>query len=156
VTVSYRDLTTQFSGDPASVFESISRFIQKEIPSLSLASEMVLNYSLADLVRTFKTVIKLTPEGPRVWAEGSQLSDKETIALNLVATRIAMEAGSVSTPCMTLADLKSATNLNPKSLSSRLSELTQAGYVQKESSGKGVCYKITTTGINWISSSLNK
>jgi len=154
--VSYGGVNANFSGDPASVFESLSRFLQKEIPSLSLASEMAVNYSLADLVKTFKTVIKLTPEGPRVWAEGMQLSDKEKIALNLVAARIAKEAGTKPEESLTLTDLKATTNLNPKSLSSRLSELTQAGYVQKESSGKGASYKITTTGIHWISTALNK
>ena len=49
-----------------------------------------------------------------------------------------------------ISDLCELTNLNPKSVSSRLSELQKLCYVDKTSIDRKIMFKITTQGINWL------
>jgi DNA-binding HxlR family transcriptional regulator len=60
---------------------------------------------------------------------------------------------------MSLSEIQSATALNPKSVSSRLSELVKTGYVLRDNTKNGieaVLYRITTLGIHWLNSALSK
>jgi len=57
---------------------------------------------------------------------------------------------------MQASEIQSSTSLNPKSASSRLSELVKAGHVVrftiKDEIGSQTVYRITTTGIHWLNS----
>ena len=100
--------------------------------------------------------MKITPEGPRIWIQERKFSDKELVALQLVAQRIASETREGVSSVMSLALLQETTTLNPKSLSSRLSEMTKTGYVSREATDEKTQFKITTTGIEWLSGLLAK
>lgn len=155
VIVTYGETKVEFKGEPQAVMESVLRFIAKEIPDIDLAKKISLNYQASELINMYSDFVKITPEGPRIITEDRKLSDKELVALQLVACKMANELGKTSSADMSLQDLQLATTLNPKSLSSRLSELTKLGYVQKDTSD-GVKYRITTQGIHWLNSTLNK
>ncbi len=158
VSLAYGEVRTEFSGSPEVVLNAINSFIGKQIPELSLAKKLYLNFAARELVEKFQDYVRITPEGPRVWPGERKLSDKEMIALQLVAQRIFAETGSESAPKeMSLAELQDTTALNPKSLSSRLSEMTKAGQVQRESRKEGgTFFRITTSGIDWLHNTLIK
>lgn len=156
VTITYGELKAEFSGDPQYVLASINEFLAKHMPSIELASKVTINYSLNDLVSMFGDYVKITPEGPRVWMGEQKLSDKGILGLQLVAAKINYESGKVALPSLTLAEMRTATGLNPKSISSRMSEMLKWGYVDKETSEEGVRYKITTQGIHWLNQMLIK
>ncbi|MGB9659953.1 MAG: hypothetical protein ACPLY9_05500 [Nitrososphaerales archaeon] len=156
VTITYGELKAEFNGDPRSVLSSLNEFLTKHIPSIDLASKVTINYSLNDLISMFGDYVKITPEGPRVWMGEQKLSDKGILGLQLVAAKINYESGKVAIPSLTLNEIRSATGLNPKSISSRMSEMLKWGYVDKETSEEGVRYKITTQGINWLNQMLMK
>jgi len=156
VTITYGELKVEFSGDPQYVLASINEFLAKHIPTIDLASKVTINYSLNDLISMFGDYVKITPEGPRVWIGEQKLSDKGILGLQLVAAKINYESGKVASPSLTLAEMKTATGLNPKSISSRMSEMLKWGYVDKETSEEGVRYKITTQGIHWLNQMLIK
>ncbi|MFQ5940541.1 MAG: hypothetical protein ACE5KA_02430 [Nitrososphaerales archaeon] len=156
IVVTYGETTVEFNGSPETVMQSVLRFIGKEIPNIDLAKKITLNYQASELIDMYADFIKITPEGPRVIAKGEKLSDKDLIALQLVACRLANELGKKDSADMSAQDLQVATVLNPKSVSSRLSELVKAGYVLKDNGEKGVRYKITTQGIHWLNSILLK
>ncbi|MEM3382593.1 MAG: hypothetical protein QXL52_04470 [Nitrososphaerales archaeon] len=156
VIITYGELKAEFNGDPRSVLVSINEFLAKHIPKIDLASKVTVNYSLNDLISMFGEYVKITPEGPRVWVGEQKLSDKSILGLQLVAAKINHESGKASSPSLTLNEIRSATGLNPKSISSRMSEMLKWGYVDKEVSEEGVCYKITTQGINWLNQILMK
>jgi len=156
VTITYGELKAEFSGDPQYVLASINEFLAKHIPTIELASKVTINYSLNDLIGMFGDYVKITPEGPRVWMGEQKLSDKGILGLQLVAAKINHESGKVALPSLTLAEMRSATGLNPKSISSRMSEMLKWGYVDKETSEEGVRYKITTQGIHWLNQMLIK
>jgi len=156
VAITYGELKAEFSGDPQQVLTSINEFLAKNVPNLDLASKVTINYSLNDLINMFGDYVKITPEGPRVWIGEQKLSDKGILGLQLVAAKINHESGKVALPSLTLTEMRTATGLNPKSISSRMSEMLKWGYVDKETSEEGVRYKITTQGINWLNQMLVK
>ena len=94
-------------------------------------------------------------------------SIKEFIALELVASRIAKGLGIIQYEGMKISNIESATNANPKSITSRLSEMIKSGYVTKdlrfgtENAAEGkeehsTIYKITTVGIHWLNNIIDK
>ncbi len=156
VVVSYGEVKVEFSGSPDVVFRSLHEFISKEIPNIDLARSISVNYSLNDLIQMFKDYIRFTEEGPRVWVQDRNLSDKDVIALQLVAAKAAMLSGKSKGDDMNVVELQSATNLLAKTIGSRLSELNKSGAVDRlDGEGTGR-YRITTTGVHWLHGQLSK
>lgn len=164
VTISIGDIRVQFNGSADSVISSVISFLTKQIPALDLANRISLNYTITELIQSYSDIIKITPEGPRVipildGVELRKLSDKQIVALQLIASRIAKGIGRIEDDRLRMSDLQSATGLKSKSISSRLSELVKVGYVQRDAvrdGGELPAYRITTAGINWLNSMLAK
>lgn len=164
VVISIGDIRVQFNGSADSVMTSVISFLTKQIPTLELANRISLNYTIAELIHSYSDIIKITPEGPRIISildgvEVRKLPDKQTVALQLVASRIAKGLGKTEDDKLSMSDLQSMTGLKSKSISSRLSELVKLGYVQRDVMGDGgelPVYRITTTGINWLNSMIAK
>ena len=96
VTISIGDIRVQFNGSADSVITSVISFLTKQIPTLELAGRISLNYTITELIQSYSDIIKITPEGPRIIPilDGTELrkfSDKQIVALQLVASRIAKE-----------------------------------------------------------------
>jgi predicted transcriptional regulator len=156
VSLLYKDLKAEFSGTPDVVLRSLNSFIMKEIPTLDLAQKLSLNYEVAELADKFQDYVKITPEGPIVLTS-NKLSDREILCLQLVGQRIAFDsARERESSASSLAKLQEKTGMVPKTLSSRLSELSKEGCVARESTPEGNTYKITTQGINWLIEDLEK
>ena len=156
VSVTVGDVKVQFSGSAESVMVSVMNFLSKQVPGMDLARKILLNYSAPELIETYSKLIKITEEGPRVIPEqGVNLSDKDIVALQLVATRIAKDLGKLQDDSMQVADVQAATALNPKSISSRISEMVKAGHVARDEN-EASKYRITTAGIHWLNSTIAK
>ena len=164
VMVSIGDIRVQFNGSADSVMSSVITFLTKQIPTLDLANRISLNYTVTELIELYSDIIKITPEGPRIIpaldaVELRKLSDKQMVALQLVASRIAKGLGKIGDDRLHMSDLQSATGLKSKSISSRLSELVKAGYVKRDVARDGTelpAYRITTAGISWLNSFLER
>lgn len=164
VTISIGDIRVQFNGSADSVITSVISFLTKQIPALDLANRISLNYTISELIQSYSDIIKITPEGPRIiplldGVELRKFSDKQIVALQLVASRIAKGLGKIEDDKLRMSDLQSATGLKSKSISSRLSELVKGGYVQRDVVKDGSelpAYRITTAGISWLNSMLAK
>jgi hypothetical protein len=156
VSVTIGDIKVQFSGSPESVMASVMNFLTKQVPAMDLARKISLNYSTPELIESYSRLIKITPEGPRVIPDqGINLSDKDVVALQLVATKIAKDLGKARDDSMQVADIQSAAALNPKSISSRISEMVKAGHVARDENETSR-YRITTAGIYWLNSTIAK
>ncbi|MGQ9780757.1 MAG: hypothetical protein ACUVQ8_00665 [Nitrososphaeria archaeon] len=154
VTITFGLLRTEFSGTPEEVVRLFNQFIFQQLPQYDLAQKISVNFSLNDLMLMFSNFIRITPEGARIWS--ANLSDKEMIALQLVAARIEQLLNKRPTSNLSLQEIQSSTGLNVKSISSRLSELVKANHVERESTEKGVTHRITTLGIEWLRQQLKK
>ena len=156
VTVTIGDVKVEFSGSAETVTASVMNFLFKQVPSIDLARKILLNYAAQELIETYSHVIKITPEGPRVILDTDvKLSDKDIVALQLVAARIAKDLGRLQDNSMQVSDIHTATALNPKSISSRISEMVKAGHVTRDEKEPSK-YRITTAGIHWLNSTIAK
>ena len=156
VVVTVGDVKVQFSGSAESVMTSLMSFLSKQVPSMDLARKISLYYSAQELIEAYSHLIKMTPEGPRVIPEpDTRLSDKEIVALQLVASRLAKELGRLQDDAMQVSEMHTATALNPKSISSRISEMVKAGHVTRDEK-EPTKYRITTAGIHWLNSVVSK
>jgi len=156
VSISYGDVKVDFSGSPDVVMRSLHEFVAKVVPNIDLARTITVNYSLNDIIQTFKDFIRITPEAPRVWLQDRKVSDKDVILLQLVASRASSLSGKFTSDSMNIAEIQAATGLYPKTISSRLSELTKLGQVEREDSEGGGKYRITTVGVHRLSDQLSK
>lgn len=157
VSVTVGDVKVQFSGSAESVMASVFNFLSKQVPAMDLAKKVSLNYEVTELVSRYASLVKITPEGPRVIPDSDaiKLSDKDMVALQLVASKIARETGKAQDDAMQVSEIQSATALNPKSISSRISEMVKAGHVARDDKEPGK-YRITTAGIHWLNSLVEK
>jgi predicted transcriptional regulator len=157
VTVTIGDVKVEFSGSAETVTASVMNFLLKQVPSMDLARKILLNYAAQELIEAYSHVIKITPEGPRVILDTDdvKLSDKDIVALQLVAARIAKDLGRLQDNSMQVSDIHTATALNPKSISSRISEMVKAGHVARDEKEPSK-YRITTAGIHWLNSTIPK
>jgi hypothetical protein len=154
VSVTVGEVKVQFSGSAGSVMLSVMNFLSKQVPAMDLASRISLSYSAPELIETYSKLIKMTDEGPRVIPDVDiSLSDKDVVCLQLVAARIAKDLGRMQDDAVQVSDIHAATALNPKSISSRISELVKAGHVARDESEAGK-YRITTAGIHWLNSAI--
>jgi predicted transcriptional regulator len=165
ISIEYGDIKVHYSGEPENVSTSVMNFLSKNLPEIELARKISLNYSISELIDLYSPIIKITPEGPKIVPTGSELqskkfSDKEIVMLYLLGLKIAFGLGKISTKYSPIVDIQSSTNLNPKSISSRLSELVKSGYVyksvDKENQLEVVVYGITTVGISWLNNAITK
>ena len=156
VSVSYGDTHVQFSGSPDVVMRSLHEFVSKVVPNLDLARTISVNYSLNDLIQLFKEYIRITPEGPRVWSQDKKLSDRDVILLQLIASKASSLSGKGGSDAMSVAEIQAATGLYPKTISSRLSELTKQTQVERIDSEGGGRYRIATVGVHRLSEQLSK
>ena len=156
VSVSYGDSKVEFTGPPEVVMRSLHEFVAKVIPNMDLARTISVSYSLNDLIQTFREYVRVTPEGPRVWTQDKKLSDREVISLQLVAAKIASLSGKSQSDAMSVGEIEQATGLYPKTISSRLSELTKLAQVERSESEGGGKYRIATLGVNRLNEQLSR
>ncbi len=156
VSVSYGEARVDFSGSPEVVLRSLHEFISKVVPNMDLARAISVSHSLNDLIQLFRDYIRVTPEGPRVWLEDKRLSDRDVIQLQLVAAKVSGLSGRASTDAMSVTEIQSATGLYPKTISSRLSELTKTALVERVEGEGGGRYRISTLGVHRLNEQLVK
>ena len=156
LSVSYGDVKVDFSGPPDMVMRSLHEFVSKVVPNFDLARAITANYSLNEIIQMFKDYVRITPEGPRVWAQDKKLSDRDVILLQLVAARASHLSGKADTDAMAVSEIQQATGLYPKTISSRLSELTKQASVERIDAEGGGRYRISTVGIHTAQEQLTK
>ena len=156
ISVVYGEAKVEFTGSPEVVMRSLHEFVSKVLPNMDLARIITVNYSLNDLIQMFKEHVRITPEGPRVWTQEKKLSDRDVILLQLVAARIASLSNKASTDAMSVSEIENATGLYPKTISSRLSELTKMAQAERVDMQGGGKYRITTVGVSRIGDQLSK
>ncbi|MEM0097348.1 MAG: hypothetical protein QXH39_02400 [Conexivisphaerales archaeon] len=155
VDIEYGSLKASFTGDANSIYETINRFLAKNLPELDLAKKIYLKYDSKDLIDKFGNFIRITEEGPRV-VSSEGLSLKQKIGLQLAAAKLSYLLSSTPYSGLSIQEISSDLGVLSKSVSSRLSELVKEGHVERISNEKGNLYMLTTMGIMWLVDNLKQ
>jgi hypothetical protein len=144
VQVRYKDVEKTFSGNVNDVWIGINRFFNEFIPTFEISRKVVLRVDLQKLVEHCEKIVAFAPEGPCLLVSRNELTDNETLALQLLANYIGYQLGILKSDDVPKEELQTKLGKSAKIASTRLGELVKKGIVMKTEDGK---YRITTFGI---------
>jgi hypothetical protein len=147
VHVKYGDLEETFSGDINQVWISINRFFTDTIPAFNIGRKVLLTVNLEELIENCKNIIAVAPEGSVLSVSKDELTDRETIMLNLLASYVGHRLAVLNVDSMSKWELQNRLGKNMKITSTRLGELCREGLVEKTEKDD---YKITTFGVTTV------
>jgi hypothetical protein len=144
VQVRYKDVEKTFSGNVNDVWIGINRFFNEFIPAFEISRKVVLTVDLQKLVEHCEKIVAFAPEGPCLLVSRNELTDNETLALQLLASYLGYQLGILKSDDVSKEELQTKLGKSAKIASTRLGELVKGGMVMKTEDGK---YRITTFGI---------
>jgi len=153
VHIKYGDVEQTFDGDVNDVWIGINKFFVEMVPAFDLARKITLSVDLPKLIEDFKEIIAVTPEGPQLLISRKELTDSETLLLNLLAAHISYKLGKLEREWLTREELQAKLGKSMKIISTRLGELTREGTAIRTEEGN---YKITTLGIKRLQKTASK
>ncbi|HIQ29885.1 MAG TPA: hypothetical protein EYH45_04905 [Candidatus Caldiarchaeum subterraneum] len=148
VNIEYGDLRAEFEGDPSEVYASVIRFLEKAIPTYSLASRIAYSTDLQTLLEQLSDIIAYNQrEGVLFLKPINALPAADAILLFLAKRYIEHALGLRDSPTASFSEIQSAIGKPDKTVSGRLSELLQKGYVRRLDRGD---YTITTLALKML------
>jgi hypothetical protein len=144
VQVRYKDVEKTFSGNVNDVWIGINRFFNEFIPAFEISRKVVLTVDLRKLVEQCEKIVAFAPEGPCLLVSRNELTDNETLALQLLASYLGHQLGILKSEYVSKEELQTKLGKSAKIASTRLGELVKGEIVMKTEDGK---YRITTFGI---------
>jgi hypothetical protein len=144
VQVRYKDVEKTFSGNVNDVWIGINRFFNEFIPAFEISQKVVLTVDLQKLVEQCEKIVAFAPEGPCLLVSRNELTDNETLALQLLASYLGYQLGILKSDDVSKEELQTKLGKSAKIASTRLGELVKGEIVMKTEDGK---YRITTFGI---------
>ncbi len=143
VQIEWGDIKHTAEGDLDTVVREIMQFAAKVLPNYSLASKLTFSPDYSLMVDDLSELVKLTPEGEVVlWKPG--MSAENTIALVLLAVRVANAVGTRPTAEMSPDTISRAIGKAVKTVRNTLAILVKTGIVERTSEGN---YRLTIQGI---------
>jgi len=143
--VKYRDVEAKFAGSPEDVIRAFFGFMSRVLPAYDLASSLVLTVDLENLLRNVKGLIAFTPEGPVITVPREKIGgDRNVIILSLLKAYIGHKTGRLEKDSLSRPEITASTGVKDSTVAARLSELTDAGLVERVGRGE---YRITTLGV---------
>lgn len=144
VQVRYNDVEKTFSGNVNDVWIGINRFFNEFIPTFEISRKVLLEVDLQKLVEHCEKIVAFAPEGPCLLVSRNELTDNETLALQLLASYLGYKLGILKSDDLSKEELQTKLGKSGKIASTRLGELVKRGIVMKTEDGK---YRITTFGV---------
>lgn len=144
VIVKKDDLQIEFKGSIDDVIRCLLKFISEIHPTWFLASKLALKVDLVEVFEAMTGILAVGSEGPTVIVDRGKLTDIESIWLSLAKAWIASRIGLSDDDTVTSRDIQRDTGVKPSTVSARLSELANQGYLEKPKRG---AYRLTSLGL---------
>ncbi len=149
VTIRYGDLEAEFSGSPEAVYREIVSFMEKTLPTYSLAKKIAFSMDLKDLLDSFSHMIAYNDEQGIFFT--TSLSELKSVsdAILFMALRKYLEykLGRIENSSITSAELESGLSAKKKTILNNLTKLVQAELLKRLDRGD---YTITPLGIKYL------
>jgi hypothetical protein len=147
VQIKYKNLENTFSGNLQEVWLSINKLFLEFIPSLEIASNLMLKVDLQKLARDCEGIIAFSQEGPSILVSRNKLTDNDTLSLWLLAKYVGHQLGILKDEVVSKEELQIKLGKDAKITSTRLGELVKNETAVRTADEK---YRITTFGIAQI------
>lgn len=147
VQIKYQNIEETFSGSVDDVWISINRFFTESVPTWDISKRILLTVHLQNLIKDCQGIIAVAEEGPYLLVSKDQLTDKETLALQLLASYIGYRLGIMKDDAVSRDKLQEKLGKTSKITSTRLGELVRSEMATKTDDGK---FKITTFGVTQL------
>ncbi|MEM3123962.1 MAG: hypothetical protein QW756_07740 [Nitrososphaerota archaeon] len=148
VTISYDELTAQFEGQPADVYEQVVRFLEKVLPAYRLSSMIQRSASVTELMERLKGLIAYSEgEGIYLTKPFHTLATPDAILLLLTIRHLESALGLKEMKAVTPKEMMAMLGRPMKTVSGRLSELVRKGYVKRLGRAG---YSLTGLGLSYV------
>jgi DNA-binding transcriptional ArsR family regulator len=145
VSIQYKDVRADFEGRPDDVYRSIVSFMEKVIPSYSLASKISYSVDLQSLIEKLRDYLAYNQaEGVFLLKPLNALSISEAIMLLCIKRYLEHGLGLAESPSINASELAKNIAKSEKTISGKLSLLLRKGYIRRLDRGD---YVITMLGI---------
>lgn len=144
VQIKYKDIEKTFTGNTEGVWLSINKLFLDFIPTLEIASRLMLKVDLQKLTEDCAGIIAFSKEGPALLVPRSKLTDNEALGLWFLANYVGCQLGILKSDAVSKEELQMRLGKDSKITSTRLGELVKSEISAKTTDEK---YRITTFGI---------
>lgn len=145
VSVQYKELKVEFEGKPEDVYRNLISFMEKTIPTYSLASKLQYSISLQEMIEKLEGQLAYVQgEGIVILKTLSSMSTAEAIMLYCTKRYLEHDLGLSGSPSVSASELSKAVAKPEKTVSGELSRLLQKGYIRRLDRGE---YVVTMLGI---------
>lgn len=149
VTIRYGDLEAEFSGSPESVYRQIVSFMEKTLPTFSLAKRIAFSMDLNDLLEKFSNIFAYDEQEGLFFKQSLNELKSVSDAILFLALRRHLEykLGRVENPAISSAELEASLSAKKKTILNNLTKLVQAELLKRLDRGD---YAITPLGIKYL------
>ena len=144
VHVKYGDIEKDFSGSVNDVWVVINRFFSELIPAFGILKKIIITIDLENLMKDCEDIIAFAERSSHLLISRDELTDKEVLALQLLADYIGHKLGIIESDATSREKLQLILGKSSKITSTRMGELVKNEIVTKTDDGK---YRITAFGI---------
>ncbi len=143
VSIEWGDIKHTAEGDLETVVREVMQFAAKVLPNYSLASKLTFSPDYSSMVDDLSSVVQLTPQGEAVLLK-TEMSAESSIAMVLLAARVAHAVGTRPTVDMDPEAISKAIGKAVKTVRNTLAMMTKTGVIDRTADGQ---YKLSIQGI---------
>ena len=143
VSIEWGDIKHTAEGDLETVVREVMQFAAKVLPNYSLASKLTFSPDYSSMVDDLSSAVQLTPEGEAVLLK-PEISAENSIAMVLLAARVAHAVGTRATVDMDPEGISRAIGKAVKTVRNTLAMMTKTGVIDRTPEGN---YKLSIQGI---------
>jgi len=146
IVIELEGLRAEAEGGVEEVLRFVLSFLQQHVPTYGLAHKLASGPDLTQLVDSLQEYIGYSEgEGLFIKPSALQLSVAQQILLFLAKTRLENFMGLSQKSSVSVPELAEALKVGAKTLTARLAELAQSGFVKRVERGE---YQVTSSGLN--------
>ena len=143
VSIEWGDIKHTAEGDLETVVREVMQFAAKVLPNYSLASKLTFSPDYSSMVDDLSSAVQLTPQGEAVLLK-TEMSAENSIAMVLLAARVAHAVGTRSSVEMDPETISRAIGKAVKTVRNTLAMMTKTGVIDRTPDGS---YKLSIQGI---------
>ena len=155
VVIKYGDIEAEFSGSPDAVYRQIVSFMEKTLPTYSLAKKIMFSMDLKDLLEIFSEIFAYDEQEGLFFkmSLGELKSVSDAILFMALRKHLEYKLGRIESATISSAELEASLPAKKKTILNNLTKLVQAELLRRLNRGD---YAITSLGIKHLADKYSK